>query len=134
MKGAEKMEGGSEYIMPRNCERCESSNLAVRVIKEHEIVRYMCLDCGYSRSLPKEENLKMRINTSVNNWARQVVKRHPFCEICGSKDGLEAHHIIPVSNDPFYAYTPTNGITLCKKCHWAAHHKVTASKEANGDD
>jgi transposase-like protein len=55
-----------EYILPTECEACGSENIAVRVCYDSSITRYVCLDCNHSRSLPKEENLKKRHNTSLN--------------------------------------------------------------------
>ena len=112
----------ADYIIPKECERCKSDNIAVRVMYDTGITRYLCLDCGYARSIAKEENLKKRTNTSINNWAQQIIKYHPFCYICGGRDNLEAHHIIPVSHSQKYKFTPTNGITLCKDCHWLVHN------------
>lgn len=118
----------SEYMMPRECEMCGSENLAIRVVWSSGTTRYVCLDCCYSRSIAKQENLKKRTNSSINHWAARIVKRYPFCTICGSKEGLEAHHIIPVSHSMKYAYADTNGITLCKNCHWLVHHKETEAE------
>lgn len=115
----------AEYILPKNCEICNSDNIAVRVIFNKGITRYFCLDCGNSRSIAKIENLNKRYNTPLNNWAAQVRKSSPFCQICGCSENLEAHHIIPVSHSKKYMYCPTNGITLCKKCHWLVHNMET---------
>ena len=119
----------SEYILPKECEVCGSDNIVVRVLYKTELVRYVCLDCGHSRSLPKQENLKKRVNTSLNNWAARIIKHHPFCSICGSKENLEAHHIIPVSHSDRHKYLDTNGITLCKQCHYLVHHKEVLPDE-----
>ena len=44
------------------------------------------------------------------------------CHRCGSRDGLQAHHVIPLreggSNDP-----DTNGMALCRRCHPAAERE-----------
>lgn len=118
-------EDRSEYIIPSQCECCGSSNIAVRVLWNKGITRYVCVDCSYARSVAKEINLKKRTNTSVSTWAARTIKHHPFCVICGSKDDLEAHHIIPVSHSRKYMYVDTNGITLCKRCHYLVHNKAT---------
>lgn len=113
----------AEYVLPVKCEVCGAEDLIVRVIFDKGITRCVCTECGWSRSLPKEENLKKRTNTSLNHWAARIVKNHPFCAICGSKEALEAHHIIPVKHSERYKYMDTNGIVLCSKCHWLAHNK-----------
>lgn len=115
-------QNAAEYIIPKTCEVCGSDNIAVRVIFDKGITRYICLNCNNSRSIAKQENLKKRSNTPINNWAQRVVKRHPFCTICGNKEELEAHHIIPVSHARDFMLMDTNGITLCKRCHLLVHN------------
>lgn len=39
---------------------------------------------------------------------------NPACELCGSKDKLEVHHIVPFHVDPTKELDPTNLITLCE--------------------
>jgi ssDNA-binding Zn-finger/Zn-ribbon topoisomerase 1 len=118
----------ANYIIPKECEDCGSDNVIVRVIYDKGITRYMCLDCGSSRSIAKSENLKRRSSTPLNHWSKRVIRHHPFCNICGSKENLEAHHIIPVSHCrgtySHYMYLDTNGITLCKKCHSLVHRDI----------
>lgn len=116
------MKGMGEYLVPESCEACESKNIHIRVIYESGICRYICEDCGYSRCLPKQENLKARYKSSMHNWAKQIIKFRPYCAICGAQEELEAHHIIPVSHSKEYAYMYTNGLTLCKKHHYLVHH------------
>lgn len=113
----------AEYIIPKRCESCGSENIVTRVIYGSGITRWVCMDCGTSESVAKVSNLKKRNNTTVNHWAQRVIKRHPFCVICGSQDNLEAHHIIPVSHSRRYMYYDTNGITLCHDCHQLVHHR-----------
>ena len=119
----------SEYVLPRECEMCGADDIAVRVLYDKNITRYICMNCGYGRSLPKESNLKARTNTTLNHWAIRIIKFHPFCAICGSKDNLQAHHIIPVSHSRKYMYEDTNGITLCAKCHYLIHNKAESEGE-----
>lgn len=39
------------------------------------------------------------------------------CQLCGSNERLEVHHIIEKGKNPALIYDITNLITLCKKCH-----------------
>ena len=116
-------EDTKHYEFPTSCERCGSENVVARIIWDKGIFRVLCLDCNHSRSLPSMENLKRRFNPSLSNWAVQVKKRQPWCSICGSRDNLEAHHIIPVSHSRRFMYSMANGITLCKDCHRLVHNK-----------
>lgn len=125
-------ENSAEYILPKECERCGSDNIAMRVLFDKGITRYVCLDCGESRSIAKQQNLKKRVNGSVSRWAARVIQHHPFCTICGSKEDLEAHHIIPVSHSRAFMYVDTNGITLCKRCHSLVHNRPQDQQSGGG--
>lgn len=59
-------------------------------------------------------------------WS-EVRKRHllkqPMCQACGTKKGLEVHHIVPYGVNPNLELDPNNLITLCDKyCHFAIGH------------
>lgn len=64
-------------------------------------------------------------------WAA-VRKEHlslfPFCEVCGSKVALEAHHIEPFHLRPDLELAPSNLMTLCERkkyginCHLLVGH------------
>lgn len=57
-------------------------------------------------------------------WANQVKnKANHTCEICGSKENLQAHHIEPKSINPEKALDISNGLCLCKKCHSKVHQE-----------
>lgn len=111
----------ADYKLPEECELCGSSDLGIRVVYEKGITRYICQRCGYSRSISKTVNKAKRTGQIMNRWAAQVKLRYPYCVICGSKDDLEAHHIIPVSHSEEYKFWPTNGISLCRHCHGLVH-------------
>jgi len=51
--------------------------------------------------------------------ADQVLSRNDSCELCGSKCGLEVHHIIPVvcERNGIDLDVEENMIVLCRKCH-----------------
>ncbi len=58
-------------------------------------------------------------------WREKVFARDRFtCQYCGSKNGngeeiyLEAHHIKPFNKFKELVYMVSNGLTLCKKCHY----------------
>jgi 5-methylcytosine-specific restriction enzyme A len=51
------------------------------------------------------------------------IAKHPKCAICGRKEGLEVHHIIPFHINPDLELEPSNLITLCGKyCHFVFGH------------
>jgi len=45
------------------------------------------------------------------------------CECCGHRILLHAHHIISFEHHPEKRYEPSNGKTLCERCHMTEHHK-----------
>ena len=114
--------------MPQRCDNCGSDDIYLKamIMTNGAIcVQVRCKDCGHSRMLAKEENIKKRTNNELDKWARAVKKRDQNkCVICGSIRDLEAHHIIPVSHNESYKYIVPNGITLCSKCHWYVHNKM----------
>ncbi len=55
-------------------------------------------------------------------WRRKVVKRDGYqCIQCGSKEKLNADHIIPVVENSDLIFEVSNGRTLC----WPCHNQVT---------
>ena len=47
------------------------------------------------------------------------LKEHPTCAVCGTRNGVEAHHIQPFHEHPALELDPTNLITLGRDCQ---HH------------
>lgn len=55
-------------------------------------------------------------------WSRYIRERDlGRCLICGSCNGVQAHHIIRRSLCPEVAYDLGNGISLCRSCHSEVH-------------
>jgi len=52
------------------------------------------------------------------------IKKHPYCEVCGSKKGVEVHHVEDFSEHPELELDPNNLISLCRKrrCHLLFGH------------
>ncbi len=44
-------------------------------------------------------------------------KKADICKVCGRKQTLHTHHILPVRYFPKCRDNIKNGITLCNKCH-----------------
>lgn len=56
-------------------------------------------------------------------WAQSVKARDNYkCVACGAIEHLEAHHIVEKHINPDIKNNINNGITLCRKCHRAAHN------------
>lgn len=62
------------------------------------------------------------LDSKYAKWAKEVKERFGWrCALCGSRDGVVAHHIVPYAVDEANRLNPDNGIALCEKHHKAAH-------------
>lgn len=67
---------------------------------------------------------RARKAVALKKWRIKVYQRDDFkCAHCGDSGYLNAHHIIPFSEDESLATDISNGITLCEKCHGDIHGK-----------
>lgn len=58
----------------------------------------------------------------VRRWRSNVLTRDGYtCQVCGTSDGLEAHHIVPWAVAPYLRVVLANGRTLCHQHHMAEH-------------
>ena len=53
------------------------------------------------------------------------------CEICGSDENLEIHHIKPFKTDPLEAYDLDNLVVLCHQCHKDKGHSSSGCKTSD---
>lgn len=95
-----------------------------------------CANCGriHRGDCPnKTDRLKKSTDVTklrtCRRWdeTRKLIytRDHYLCRVCWeqgriSADRVEAHHIVPLSEEPELAYDIDNGITLCVKHHKAA--------------
>jgi hypothetical protein len=69
----------------------------------------------------------------VRKWTAKILEKGK-CEICGSEEHLEAHHIIKWSDFPGGRIDLKNGQCLCHECHTKQHlhdpsyHMMAAKK------
>jgi len=50
-------------------------------------------------------------------WGKVIRERDGECLYCGTKEGLNAHHLLPKERYPLYMFALDNGFTLCTKHH-----------------
>lgn len=62
-----------------------------------------------------------RSDAKVIYWAKKVKKKGK-CEICGSKEKLVAHHIVPWEYSIKGRTDINNGMCLCSNCHKMMHN------------
>lgn len=62
-----------------------------------------------------------RQSTRAINWAKKVRSRGE-CEVCGAKENLHAHHIVPWEYSIKGRTDLKNGQCLCEGCHKMMHN------------
>ena len=79
---------------------------------------------SYNREARLEYRLwkKMVHEKSGFKCSKCGVEQGKFCECCGQRVNLHAHHIKPYADNPELRYDVENGISLCSVCHWEEHH------------
>jgi len=48
--------------------------------------------------------------------------KHPRCEVCGTANDIEVHHVVPFAERPDLECDAANLITLCRRDHFAFGH------------
>ncbi len=74
-----------------------------------------------------EESKYWKDTINFKEWTENVILRDGECQICSSKENLEAHHINHGSYFKKLRYNLDNGITLCEKCHYHFHNDFKPS-------
>ena len=92
---------------------------------------YCCEECKQQcplynlRSDPFKEDILPYTGKEYNIWKQTVLEQDNYeCQMCGSKENLHCHHIIPIKLEPMFSLDPNNGIVLCKHCHYKYGHKT----------
>jgi hypothetical protein len=74
------------------------------------------------------EKTKIRGSLEYKNWRKEVFQRDKYqcqkCQAVSSRNNyiyLHAHHIKSFAFYPELRFELSNGITLCKKCHYKEH-------------
>lgn len=80
-------------------------------------------------------NVAIRRMTENRRWMDAVKARDGKCQVCGSVENLESHHIVPLSammdkhgimdtdsaRDCPPMWDISNGMTVCTRCHYKIH-------------
>jgi len=79
----------------------------------------------YLKKLGDKFNMNQyQIKTALMSWSKTIRKRdNDKCIICGSKEGLNAHHTLYKRYYPELSLNINNGVTLCKIHHNEVHGK-----------
>lgn len=86
---------------------------------------------GYARTILNAvtgtlEKLAARAEGRSSGWPalrRAHLLKEPACMLCGTREGLEVHHVRPFHLYPELELDPKNLITLCHTHHlWFGHY------------
>ena len=69
-----------------------------------------------TRDIPDNLNKKQSPEPIPDEIREIIKKRDKLCRLCGNKNNLVIHHIIPNGSA-----TPDNLILLCRRCHMVVH-------------
>jgi len=95
----------------------------IKYVKEHP-------EIGLQANIKQLTKISNLFNKSLEEykyailyWSKTVKKRDNKCQKCGSKENLEAHHMLHKAKFPELSLNINNGITLCLDCHYEVHGK-----------
>ncbi len=74
------------------------------------------------RELVNPKHIVDVTNNKLKSWSKKI-KHNKTCDICGSKEDIQSHHVYPKSLIPALAYNESNGVPLCGVCHNEYHDK-----------
>lgn len=98
--------------------RKKACYLLLRAFVRYDFLEYILKD----DAAPFDRNDK-RVRVLI-----KVVKNRGACELCGSKENLEAHHVMKWSEYPRGRVDLKNGVCLCAKCHAKQHEGEPAER------
>lgn len=97
---------------------------ATIVIRESEYYEGGTKKILSMQTYAKYYSLHNRKEYGYQKFRADVLKRDNYtCQLCGSKEKLEVHHIKPYAKYPALRTTVSNGITYCYDCHKKQHKK-----------
>ena len=106
----------SHFLQGRRCPKCA--------------IRYGEDNNKFNPNLTDEDRVKRRVlhGESINKWKKDVFQRDNYtCQYCGNRSSkgnpviLNAHHLDGYNWCKEKRFDISNGITLCKECHFDFH-------------
>lgn len=118
----------TEKEMIEKCLKIYKGNYSMEQQYASSILLKMLLKEEYTEVMNQvKEELGFKINdrndAKVISWKKKV-KKIGKCEICGLKDNLVAHHIIPWEYSVKGRTDVNNGMCLCNNCHKMIHNDI----------
>jgi hypothetical protein len=80
------------------------------------------LNSNWDPDRTDEERVMQRKYPEYKKWIKSVLSRDRYvCQICGSVENVEAHHMYSYAYYPQYRLSTKHGITMCHYCHTGFH-------------
>jgi len=106
---------------------CSDTNTVHRAAYEQQDMKFCSHSCahrGEEHWAWKGGSDKIRKTPEYTQWLNEIHGSTDSCEECGSESNLQAHHIVPVSENKELATDVDNGILLCGECHSDKHPEL----------
>ena len=71
--------------------------------------------------------MSWRATREYRVWRVIVIRRDKVCQVCGSRENRQAHHIESGAYNEELRFVPENGICLCRGCHTQYHTNFNRS-------
>jgi hypothetical protein len=94
-------------------------------LHDEKIYCVNCIQKVFKKKMEYEERDRRKFYADYTTFIAKVLKRDNYiCQCCGKKDdNLEVHHLDGYDWCKEKRIDVTNGITLCKQCHFNFHGK-----------
>ncbi len=118
-----------------NCDWCGSEYEVVRArVGEARFCSRKCVGAwnsvyrvgenhhNWDSSIPEEQRYVDRNYQEYKQYIKDVMKRDNYtCQICGTTENVEVHHMYSYTSYPEYATNVDFGLVMCEKDHKAFH-------------
>lgn len=95
---------------------------------------YLSNNTGETNPHWKGGSDEIRRQPEYREWLKAIHDSRDDCAYCGCCIHLQAHHIVPISEDESRAFDEDNGILLCAYCHSDEHPDIPDRLFAEWDD
>lgn len=132
LKRADKRgKGGGDIIWEYRCLICNK----VKSSRSDSILSGSVVSCGKLKCKPKIVDKSVYYTKHKHtDWKLIILNKYNnMCNICHSKDSLEAHHLNAKSSFPEQRYDINNGVCLCHSCHMDFHRMYGSGKNTISD-
>ena len=69
----------------------------------------------------RHNSKKKELRKGSRHVKKELLKENPYCDICGSTENLELHHVYLIRHG--FPTKKENCRLLCQKCHRTFHHR-----------